>query len=778
MSIKFYNRLDVGSDNNQITSDSTSTTVSQLYLTNNGTGDASIFIDAGDKYILGSDQSASNFVIASGTALGSNNIMSLDPSGGISFNQYGSGSFSGTIKTNLSVDSNGNVIEGDPAVTGSGIAEYIPKFNSSNSLVNSKAFQSVSSSITTFNIGKSTAPSNFLVYTDQTGALTNYVNKVDFGGNSGMFRVGGFSGQFSGVIEGIKILPSTSHYLTRITPRLEVYPFEDPSTTTDNTYDTNFVGSCFSMGSSNTIGSASSSNLGIFGFNNKIKGDKFVVIGQGNEMDLDANTSSLAVGTTNEVSDGGLINSLLVGQNIDVQKKVTRGIVSGINHGFIQDSSNCLVSGSGNAVYGNNNFIWGANHQGLSGVNNIMQGGFSTQVTNGSGNLYGSVLVGWNNTLSYGSKASLITGRDNEIAKTDHSIVGGFNNDLGQGTTLYENNLVVGKKNQVNADESIVGGDGNTVVGNRQIVSGFNNDATGGNSSILSGSGCESKGNNSITSGENTINRGNNCLVIGSGSQILGGQDNLVIGKVNTLRDGEANQNLISGIKNTINGSAETLNNILVGANHVLGISGNSNTGVKNYALFGSGNRVNSTTSGTEADVQVGMLTGRNNFSRGDVAHITGGNSSIYGDSNTLIGFNNRAGSSTTDRTKNIIIGENIISESSSVTLIGYGMSGVATSVNQFVAVGRHPDTDASGADYSVPSNTTFMVGAATQQNFKRNAIIVTAKSSSSTGDESNVILPGVGKYRNYTSDTDAANNGVPLYGLYRNGNDLKIRIT
>ena len=51
MSIKFYNKLDIDSASNQITSNSTSTTVSQLYLNNSGTGDASILIDAGDKYI-------------------------------------------------------------------------------------------------------------------------------------------------------------------------------------------------------------------------------------------------------------------------------------------------------------------------------------------------------------------------------------------------------------------------------------------------------------------------------------------------------------------------------------------------------------------------------------------------------------------------------------------------------------------------------------------------------------------------------------------------------
>lgn len=40
------------------------------------------------------------------------------------------------------------------------------------------------------------------------------------------------------------------------------------------------------------------------------------------------------------------------------------------------------------------------------------------------------------------------------------------------------------------------------------------------------------------------------------------------------------------------------------------------------------------------------------------------------------------------------------------------------------------------------------------------------------------VVLTKVSESFNFTNDTDAANGGVPLGGLYRNGNDIKIRIT
>ena len=92
----------------------------------------------------------------------------------------------------------------------------------------------------------------------------------------------------------------------------------------------------------------------------------------------------------------------------------------------------------------------------------------------------------------------------------------------------------------------------------------------------------------------------------------------------------------------------------------------------------------------------------------------------------------------------------------------------------KYTAIGRNPDNN---VDYDLSSldPVSFIVGAGTQQNYRRTAIAVTCKNSSS--GESNVILPGVGKYRNYTNDTTAAAGGVPLYGLYHTSGTIKIRI-
>ena len=141
MSIKFYNQLDIESASNQIAYSSTSTTVTSLLLNNSGTGDASLLIDAGDKYILGVDNSTGLFRIASGSALGTSDIISLKSNGLIVLDQYGGGSYTGTEKYNLQVDSSGNIIEtdaiSDAVISGTGTANQVPKFQSDHVLIDS-----------------------------------------------------------------------------------------------------------------------------------------------------------------------------------------------------------------------------------------------------------------------------------------------------------------------------------------------------------------------------------------------------------------------------------------------------------------------------------------------------------------------------------------------------------------------------------------------------------------------------------------------------------------
>jgi len=71
------------------------------------------------------------FIAATNTlSLNANNIggIKIQNTGGVQFNQYGSGTFTGTDTYNLSVDSSGNIIETNPAVDGSGTLNYVSKW--------------------------------------------------------------------------------------------------------------------------------------------------------------------------------------------------------------------------------------------------------------------------------------------------------------------------------------------------------------------------------------------------------------------------------------------------------------------------------------------------------------------------------------------------------------------------------------------------------------------------------------------------------------------------
>ena len=90
-----------------------------------------------------------------------------------------------------------------------------------------------------------------------------------------------------------------------------------------------------------------------------------------------------------------------------VSNKLIRSNVSGISHTTGGDATNVLVSGSGNSIDGNNNFMWGASNT-LTNVNNAEVGGFSNiiQKSGSNSNTYGAVVVGWNNTLGDSSSST------------------------------------------------------------------------------------------------------------------------------------------------------------------------------------------------------------------------------------------------------------------------------------------------------------------------------------------------------------------------------------
>jgi hypothetical protein len=115
------------------------------------------------------------------------------------------------------------------------------------------------------------------------------------------------------------------------------------------------------------------------------------------------------------------------------------------------------------------------------------------------------------------------------------------------------------------------------------------------------------------------------------------------------------------------------------------------------------------------------------------------------------------------------------------------GASDTTTTSSDIVLVGSYNDRD----NINYTSNympATFMLGAGygNFDNARRNAIIVTKRGTiggipnvgAVSNVESCVILPEVGEHHNYANDCAAAQAGIPLYGLYHDNGDMKIRIT
>ena len=178
---------------------------------------------------------------------------------------------------------------------------------------------------------------------------------------------------------------------------------------------------------------------------------------------------------------------------------------------------------------------------------------------------------------------------------------------------------------------------------------------------------------------------------------------------------------------------------------------------------------------------------GRSNYTSGTLAFAFGGGNTVRSNINgncIAIGNNNEIGWTTTAQAarNTIVIGtQNSIQNTTDSSandykiLIGRGLDDVSTAGEDYVLIGRNNDQN---NDYSLSSlNCSLIVGASIMgaASDRRNAIIVENKTAA--GNESNVILPSVGKYRNYADDTAAAAGGVPLYGLYHNAGVVRIRI-
>jgi len=358
---------------------------------------------------------------------------------------------------------------------------------------------------------------------------------------------------------------------------------------------------------------------------------------------------------------------------------------------------------------------------------------------------YTTRVLPWLEVLPYENPAA--AGFDNtyDANFAGASFIVGKNNTVGDATS--KNLSILGNNSTVRGDYSLVIGTAHTINAaagvapiTDSLIVGTSHTTTGTNtrSVILGGSACQLNGPTQ------------NCFVSGSGNKVFENNNSFIAG-------GTGNDIGVTGLTTSQSNS----NNFIGGGfqnkiGNVVGSTGNTSS-----FILGRSNSVQGT---------VGGAIGAGNIV---FSSTNGGNSIAIGNLN-IIGNSTDASAS---RPRNAIaIGTQNNIQTEYTIQIGRGLDDVATAGGEYVLVGRNNDQN---TDYSLAAlDVSFIVGASDQgaPNARRNAIVVTNKNA--TTNESNIILPGVGKYRNYASEALAIAGGVPLYGLYRNGDDIKIRIT
>jgi hypothetical protein len=118
----------------------------------------------------GTSNGQMNFQTYNGTT--TLNTVTLKTNNQVQFDQYGSGTFTGTATQRLAVDSSGNVIEipiGSGPVDGSGTANYVTKWSDADTITNSSIYDNGSQVL----IGATSSAFSDKLYLSTTGYAVN-----------------------------------------------------------------------------------------------------------------------------------------------------------------------------------------------------------------------------------------------------------------------------------------------------------------------------------------------------------------------------------------------------------------------------------------------------------------------------------------------------------------------------------------------------------------------------------------------------------------------------
>ena len=385
----------------------------------------------------------------------------------------------------------------------------------------------------------------------------------------------------------------------------------------------------------------------------------------------------------------------------------------------IKATNNGTVTGTGTT-----NFLplWSDGPNGTLGDSTI------SQVSNGTGN---DVLI---STTGAASPLSVKLGTGGtvsfKVGTTEYARItstqGGFYRDRFR----YVDRLTVDRDSNSGIPSLDVGDSNHTYPAawfrNGVIVSNNPSGVTVDNTSMVVGSG-----NNDVVSGAD------NCLAVGNNNQILSDSDN----------------SLAVGQGNVIQNNAD------------------------NCFAIGQGNTVDGTGVTAGQSVRSQVLGFNNDLSGSYSSFIAGGQNTVTTKQNAVaLGFShNLAGSDSM-----FAFGENntgpTIANSNNSFMIGGNLTGVD---GNMVLGFRNNTSSYPTTDYSNGlGNTKFVVSVGTITN--SNALIITEGGVTRGGGTTQVpriVMPTIVGF-DYSSDADAASNGIPIGGIYHNNGQLYVRLT
>jgi len=247
-------------------------------------------------------------------------------------------------------------------------------------------------------------------------------------------------------------------------------------------------------------------------------------------------------------------------------------------------------------------------------------------------------------------------------------------------------------------------------------------------------------GNNDIISGAD------HCLAVGNNNQILTNSDNSIsVGQGNTMTFGTACA--VFGLSNTITGSNTVTERCLVG-----GFSNTISGGAKSAIVLGGSNSL--TTNGGQ-----GIILGNANTVTGN-AGVSSDSSYILGSSITI----------TEDPSSSLLqnafaVGNNLSGDNGKMILGYRNLKSGYPAVNYNQGLGE----------------TKFVVSVGTTNTTNSNALIITeggvTRGTSSVAQIPRIVMPTIVGF-DYSSDADAASNGIPIGGIYHNNGQLYVRLT